>query len=631
MSTLTHAINELSFQELTTEIKRTMRRSAKDAVQLGYMLKLVAEKKLWEGYYSCLDDYLRQELRIDYSLATRFIKINQVYGDPVVGMEIKPEYENYTQGALIEMLNMPEEQREQVTPDMTVKQIRQIKQAEKEIATSQKKKAEEYCAAYKFQQNCTGCFYENREDCPYDRSGCAEAETKVAEDSDYREIPEPAAGAATVPATEEMLSPYGLAQSVYPDDSLLKTEGCGNKYYCFCCAADCSIRQADRYCVEAPMGHPFPCVSMNVIDMIRTDIGDCCQFINQELAYHTKGSGEASPCCKRCNNADCGYRCSRAALDQVTQEEKSIENQHKPEFTDEEALLEAVIEEILNDPEYECMEHTIERVKELFIYQYGSSYINVVQDGRLYYIDVMDDERNCLCVMINEGTERIPRLISKPIYHWDIDEFCDQVLKYLANKTEYTDSNSDWVSNQEITPRSVLEEEKEHLNRMLNAQKAIPAKFREEIIEKTKIMVGALAAMVCDLEMPDPLPDPEPVQPDMPVLKNNDQRKAWLEDYKTWGLWYRDENIDVNYYKYDFSDGSRLIAAEYPQREQHWNTDARDEHYYHLLEKNKEKYGGKKKYDEKYCHSTNSETYLVEFLKNLQKQQGGRKDERNGD
>lgn len=137
--------------------------------------------------------------------------------------------------------------------------------------------------------------------------------------------------------------------------------------------------------------------------------------------------------------------------------------------------------------------------------------------------------------------------------------------------------------------------------------------------------------MVCDLEMPDPLPDPEPVQPDMPVLKNNDQRKAWLEDYKTWGLWYRDENIDVNYYKYDFSDGSRLIAAEYPQREQHWNIDARDEHYYHLLEKNKEKYGGKKKYDEKYCHSTNSETYLVEFLKNLQKQQGGRKDERNGD
>lgn len=110
MSTLTHAINELSFQELTTEIKRTMRRSAKDAVQLGYMLKLVAEKKLWEGYYSCLDDYLRQELRIDYSLATRFIKINQVYGDPVVGMEIKPEYENYTQGALIEMLNMPEDQ-----------------------------------------------------------------------------------------------------------------------------------------------------------------------------------------------------------------------------------------------------------------------------------------------------------------------------------------------------------------------------------------------------------------------------------------------------------------------------------------------------------------------------------------
>jgi len=106
-------------------------------------------------------------------------------------------------------------------------------------------------------------------------------------------------------------------------------------------------------------------------------------------------------------------------------------------------------------------------------------------------------------------------------------------------------------------------------------------------------------------------------QPELPMLKNNDQRKEWLGNYKAWGLWYRDENIDVNYYKYDFPDGSRLIVAEYPQRHSYYSSGTQDEQFYHLLEKNKKGY--EKAYDEKYRHQTDSETYLVEFLKEVQK------------
>ena len=106
-------------------------------------------------------------------------------------------------------------------------------------------------------------------------------------------------------------------------------------------------------------------------------------------------------------------------------------------------------------------------------------------------------------------------------------------------------------------------------------------------------------------------------QPDLPALKNNDQRKEWMANYKAWGLWYRDENIDVNYYKYDFPDGSRLVVTEYPQRFSYWNNERNDEYYYHLLEKNKKGY--KHTYDEAYRHREDNMTYLVEFLKNLQK------------
>ena len=138
-------------------------------------------------------------------------------------------------------------------------------------------------------------------------------------------------------------------------------------------------------------------------------------------------------------------------------------------------------------------------------------------------------------------------------------------------------------------------------------------------VRKQKILVAALAGYICEVDAIENPPE-EPEQPELPKLRNNDQRKDWLKNYKTWGLWYRDENIDVNYYKYDFKDGSRLVVTEYPQREQSWKCAPRDEHCYHLLEKGKRKAGTRDEtYDQQYIHYAESETYLVEFLKNLQK------------
>lgn len=104
---------------------------------------------------------------------------------------------------------------------------------------------------------------------------------------------------------------------------------------------------------------------------------------------------------------------------------------------------------------------------------------------------------------------------------------------------------------------------------------------------------------------------------ELPMLKNNEQRAEWLENYKAWGLWYRDEHIDVNYYKFDFPDGSRLIVSEYPQRRSYYSKMPQDECFYHLLEKNKKGYN--ETYDESYRHTPESATYLIGFLKNIQK------------
>ena len=112
----------------------------------------------------------------------------------------------------------------------------------------------------------------------------------------------------------------------------------------------------------------------------------------------------------------------------------------------------------------------------------------------------------------------------------------------------------------------------------------------------------------------------------LPIMKNNDQRKEWLRNYKVWGLWYEDKNIGVKYYKYDFENGARLIAEEYepdPRNQNSWRVSNLTESYYmHLVggpEPEHKNNIPKWTYHTRYNKFPNSESELVEFLKELQK------------
>ena len=113
---------------------------------------------------------------------------------------------------------------------------------------------------------------------------------------------------------------------------------------------------------------------------------------------------------------------------------------------------------------------------------------------------------------------------------------------------------------------------------------------------------------------------------DLPVMRNNDQRKEWLRNYKSWGLWYEDKNIEVKYYKYDFDNGARLIVEEYtPDLENNkswWVSSIKESYYMHLVGgPEPDRAGGVPKwtYHTRYNKFPNSETELVEFLKEVQK------------
>ena len=143
-------------------------------------------------------------------------------------------------------------------------------------------------------------------------------------------------------------------------------------------------------------------------------------------------------------------------------------------------------------------------------------------------------------------------------------------------------------------------------------------------IQKQRLIAGGLRLIKRLVE--DGNEQEEPEQPELPIMKNNDQRKEWLRNYKSWGLWYTDKNTGVNYYKYDFENGARLIVEEYapdPERQGSWWVPKTTESYYmHLVggPEPKRKDGIPKwSYRSIYDKYQNSETELVEFLKEIQK------------
>lgn len=434
----------IGYQDSLDIISEELHRTRRSFVKIGWYLKHIREKEMYKTEnYANIYELAADKFNLSQPTATRFMNICEQFSINHDSPELDEQYIEFSMSQLFEMLPMKQDEMNQITPDMTVTQIRDFKKKGRKPSENEN---EDIPGQTSIQQDFP----------KFMPDGYAEKEIV---DGKYREVVQEETAVSQAEAgkqsyteknegrkkdlkqeketsREEVLSAYGLPKTVYPKGSLLASEGCGNKYYCFSCAMDgCDIRQKSRYCCEAPFGSPFACKMVDVLDDIRWDrnMKDRCPFLNDRLASHKAGNGEADPCCKECREV-CDYRCARS-------------------------------------------------------------------------------------------------------------------LKSIANE-----------------------------------------KKKEEETGQLK----------------------------MPKLKNTDQRKEWLKNYKEWGLWYRDENIDVNYYKYDFEDGSRLVVAEYPQRRNYGSVRENDEYYFHLMEKNKEGYGGKR-YDEKYKNSSDCETYLVEFLKKIQK------------
>ncbi len=519
-------VNEQEYQNLDREIKRSMKRTAAEVVRLGYFLRKMKDEKLYLVRYPDFDSYVREELHIDYSKATRFMNINKKYSFNGNGMAVDEKYEEYSQSLLEEMLNMPEELEEMVTPGMSTRQVREIKRQAKQQE----------------QENTFDVDYKEVE---------ARQEQMIAAPQEEL-IVEIVEDVETDPAGDELSIEFDTSEFLGDLDDVI----------------DAEYREAGAL------------EEKNVATSQRSELVKPDSRMTEYLEAFAK------------HFISCNH----------------------------DWMLEDFHGRVLN------VEKSPQAIKEHLGPDHRTWYFRVNED--VGCITMFDDQvhlryRNGqLCMgdvdwfYLASAIERMWNVVALAETERRVEEDPKLQEGEWQQETGQIEDATDQEPVDEMQRlRGILEEEKKQLKEYLEA-----GDISESVMYRQKIIVGALANMVCGLELEDMKREKEPaveIQQEFPALKNNDQRKKWLSEYKSWGLWYRDENIDINYYKFDFPDGSRLVVAEYPQRHVYWKDERKDEHYFHLLEK--DRMGYETRYDEQYRQQTDSETYLVEFLKNIQK------------
>lgn len=460
----------VSYDDAKIFIRTNIESAARSFIAIGYYLKLIRDGELYreEGHEN-IWDFAMAEYGISKSTASRYMSMNDRFSLDGNSPIVDQKYKDFEKSKLQEMLSLTDEQLEQVTPEMKVQEIRAMRQP-KEI--------------------------------PY-----FELEGQMDLKTDFPEImPEaPTAPMVTQPATiqttmtldemmggeelgeqPEKLSAYGTSKRGYPEGSLLAEPSCEGGHYCFSCPEmKCDIRGKDRQCWYAPCGNPFPCeiVAERSLYLLTEQLGDKCQFVNHDLAYHCAGTGEAAPCCCRCKNP-CEWACERVTTDKGEEEVVATSQQETPSV-----VLETDAQSAANNQESATEEQ---------------------QDD----INQMEPETAGV-------TEEPPEYDREQLEHMIWVQ--EQQLECLG---------ADWKQNEPT------------------------------VYTKHCMMLQAYKMMLAAQDAADQEPEPV-VQSELPVLRNNEQRAAFIDNYESWPLWIETQETGERYYRYNLPDGTSFVVKTY--------------------------------------------------------------------
>lgn len=529
-----------TYGEAKDIIRKDLESMSKKFITIGYYLKYIRDKKLYiqDGFES-IWDFAQDTYGISKSTCSRWIHMNDKFSEGGNSPELRQEFASFGKSQLQEMLYLDDKQIEQAKPEMTAKEIREIRK-------------------------------------PQNQEEKLEGQMNI---EDYPDIlPE------KVPYFRKDGEPYGYTwfktvkeylKTAYTEDSA-KIKSLGKEYLV--------LRRTERTYFYDAQGNTLFEVENGRLESEYSWLlqqkeniapsqqsGKCihiqqyvCTLTERQKAVAGDGKNCNEKCCWNCiNHGNCKYECNASA----NREEKKITVEVVPS-------VEAEITDIKKATKAAKIEEKKAEIKAI----HDISIAPAQQNEEVELQQEVKEELQIEAVKMEQQTEK------------------------YEQTTEQTDIE-------------LLREELEKAQRYLTM---LSEEFTEKDIRmrKQKLIVGALAGMIAELDNKFP----EPVQPPLPKLKNNDQRKGWLKNYREWGIWYKDEHIGAAYYRYQFENGTTLIVEEYENESEYTGTYTSS--YFHLVRgPEPERKSGIPKWNthKKYSIYPNSETELIEFLKEIQR------------
>lgn len=676
MDELKYYNSPITLEQAEQYIQNGLVTAARAYVANGYYLRRIRDDKLFEeSGYQNFEEYVRGKYNKDKGWASKCIKVNQQLSDGGDSPILSKQYLEYSTYQLVELAYMTEEQREEADPDMTVNQLKQIRKPEEvvepekscDVTTSEQEeeqdqepdKVEDRTAYVKEQYRLQDSFLT-----PFAFWLIKNHKEWFMEDYMNRVI--------KVDRSEGQLKSY---LGAYPDGS--SSYGFpvdGETYYAKLYDNRIVISHftdggtvvvdgtAEWFYLVASVQVQWNVVALEEVQeerrakedsgpgLFNTDPTSCphrneysCTIPFENRTVPGNGNNCGSSCCWSCKfHGACKLECNASAG-----RDGKIPEYDAAWFVNEwgkrvPGELKGVLKECKGQKNNADKAKAVQKYIAPYGY-YGTSCTEYdftfhgfaggidLKIGKvethLKYGRFVQELMNLYPDFEETVSEELENVIeqpeSVPEQSESVPESSENVIDGVYEEVPSEQETPDY------SPRYFLEEQKDKLDNYLRITKGkelLPAEVKT--IECQKTIVAALACMVAELDKPEP--DPEPVkqeQPELPILKNNDQRAAFVDAYETWPIWIETKETGERYYRYDLSEKAAIVVKVYWKHSWESYKESKDYEYgaqqYYLVGVKSEWRSGKNVYVEDksrtFYECGTNRSALVEYLKDFQK------------
>ncbi|RGD64454.1 hypothetical protein DXA98_10470 [Lachnospiraceae bacterium OF09-6] len=117
-----------NYKQYKESLDQELSRSAESFVRIGYLLKVARDTNiLYESGYETVTQFAEAEYNLRPDQVTRFMQINDRYSEDGYGMNLQDSYKGMGYTKLVEMLQLPLAIAQELTPDFTREEIKEIR------------------------------------------------------------------------------------------------------------------------------------------------------------------------------------------------------------------------------------------------------------------------------------------------------------------------------------------------------------------------------------------------------------------------------------------------------------------------------------------------------------------------